>query len=68
MRRWSKGRQFRSFSIAVTLDVYLLSLVAYIAAILWTVSTLFISLVVGNTILLRRTPTEDLQDYCMQLI
>ena len=23
MRRWSKGRQFRSFNIAVTLEVYL---------------------------------------------
>ena len=25
MRRWSKGRQFRSFNIAVTLEVYLYS-------------------------------------------
>ena len=46
MRRWSKGRQLRSFSIAVTLEVYLLSLVAYLAALLWTASTLFISVVV----------------------
>ena len=45
MRRWSKRRQFRSFSIAVTLEVYLQSLVAHLAA-LWTASTLFISVVV----------------------
>ena len=44
VRRWSKGRQFTSFNIAVTLEVYLKSLVAHLAAFLWTVSTLFISL------------------------
>ena len=46
MQRWSKGPQFRSFSIAVILEVYLQSLVALHAALLWTASTLFTSVVV----------------------
>ena len=46
MRRWSKGRHIRSFNIAVTLEVYLESLVAHLVALLWTASTLFISVVV----------------------
>ena len=45
MQRWSKGPQFRSFSIAVTLEVYLQSLEAHLAALLWTASTLFTSVV-----------------------
>ena len=45
MCRWSKGRQFTSFNIVVTLEVHLKSLVAHLAAaLLCTASTLFISL------------------------
>ena len=44
MQLWSKGYQFRSFNIAVTLEVYLNSLGAHLAARLYTASTLFVSL------------------------
>ena len=42
IQRWSKGPQLRSFSIAVTLEVYLQSLVAHLAALLWTASSPFL--------------------------
>ena len=46
MRRLSKGRQFRSLSMAVTLDMYRKSRVTHLAALRCTDSSLLMSIAV----------------------